>query len=413
MIEQIMFLGLGFLAASLIALIILPFVHARAVRLTTRRVEAAAPVSIAEIQADKDQLRAEFAMSTRRLEMSVEQLKARTTGQLSELGRKTAAVNLLKGELEEKAAAITALEAQERALQEQRRASEEDLTAKTNALREAEQKLAAKEEEFGNLGRKLEEQSASSDSQRVEIVALNTQIATLRDQVTDMEQQVRQTEARLMRERADAEKVATALDTERNKVESLAWRLTQMERQLATQTADAELLTQRLGALEAQLTTQGHQLGDATRERDQLRADLDAAQRLEKDLRGQIAAAEERHAAASAKLRADKLNAETRLEQAQAEQTRLTQEIGLLKRNTESAWESERVENALLRERINDVSAEVAHLTATLEGPQSPIKALLAASTPAGTAAPNGTISLADRIRALQNRAAKPASATR
>src|SRR2546428_11674318 len=69
MIEPIMYFGLGFLAAALIGLIIVPFVLARAVRLTVRRLEAATPLSMAEIQADKDQLRAEFAMSTRRLEM--------------------------------------------------------------------------------------------------------------------------------------------------------------------------------------------------------------------------------------------------------------------------------------------------------------------------------------------------------
>ena len=38
-----------------------------------------------EIQADKDSLRAEYAMSTRRLEMSVEQLKARATSQLADI----------------------------------------------------------------------------------------------------------------------------------------------------------------------------------------------------------------------------------------------------------------------------------------------------------------------------------------
>jgi hypothetical protein len=43
---------------------------------------------MAEIQADKDQLRAEFAMSARRLEMSVDQLKNKTTSQLAELGKK-------------------------------------------------------------------------------------------------------------------------------------------------------------------------------------------------------------------------------------------------------------------------------------------------------------------------------------
>ena len=71
MIEPIMYFGIGFLFAALIGLVVVPLVHGRAVRLTMRRLEAATPLSMAEIQADKDQLRAEFAMSTRRLEMSV------------------------------------------------------------------------------------------------------------------------------------------------------------------------------------------------------------------------------------------------------------------------------------------------------------------------------------------------------
>jgi len=78
MIEPIMYVGLGFLAASLLALVTIPLIHSRAVRLTLRRIEAATPLSMAEIQAEKDQLRAEFAMSTRRLEINLEQLTAKT-----------------------------------------------------------------------------------------------------------------------------------------------------------------------------------------------------------------------------------------------------------------------------------------------------------------------------------------------
>ena len=63
MIEPIMYFGIGFLVAALIGLVVVPLVHGRAVRLTMRRLEAAAPLSMAEIQADKDQLRAEFAMA--------------------------------------------------------------------------------------------------------------------------------------------------------------------------------------------------------------------------------------------------------------------------------------------------------------------------------------------------------------
>ena len=99
MVEPIMFFGIGFLAASLLGLVIVPFVHGRAVRLTVRRLEAATPLSMAEIQADKDQLRAEFAMSTRRLEVSVEALRTKSTSQLAELGKKGDAINRLKIEL--------------------------------------------------------------------------------------------------------------------------------------------------------------------------------------------------------------------------------------------------------------------------------------------------------------------------
>src|ERR671930_716496 len=131
MIEPIMYLAIGFLVSMLFGLMIVPFVHGRAVRLTTRRLEAATPLSMAEIQADKDQLRAEFAMSTRRLEMSVDQLKAKTTSQLAELGKKTDAINRLKAELGEKTATIFALEAREKTLKEQLNATEDELAIKT------------------------------------------------------------------------------------------------------------------------------------------------------------------------------------------------------------------------------------------------------------------------------------------
>jgi len=39
-----------------------------------------------------------------------------------------------------------------------------------------------------------------------------------------------------------------------------------------------------------------------------------------------------------------------------------------MKREAEATWANERMENAVLRERINDVAAEVAHLTSASKG---------------------------------------------
>src|SRR5512137_2485244 len=172
MIEPIMYFGIGFLVAALIGLVIIPLVHGRAVRLTMRRLEAATPLSMAEIQADKDQLRAEFAMSTRRLEMSVEQLKTKSTSQLAELGKKGDAINRLKVELGEKTASIFALEARDKGLRDQLRATEEEVVVKTSAMYDAQRALSDKQADLARLMGELDERSTLADSQKVEMVAL-------------------------------------------------------------------------------------------------------------------------------------------------------------------------------------------------------------------------------------------------
>ena len=55
---------------------------------------------MAEIQADKDALRAEFAMSMRGLEITLDELKNKHSNALAELGRKGNAINRLKIEHE-------------------------------------------------------------------------------------------------------------------------------------------------------------------------------------------------------------------------------------------------------------------------------------------------------------------------
>src|SRR5262249_40824234 len=197
MIEPIMYLAIGFLVSMLCGLMIVPLVHNRAVRLTTRRLEAATPLSMAEIQADKDQLRAEFAMSARRLEMSVEQLKHKTTSQLAELGKKTDAINRMKIELGEKNAAIFALEAREKAVKEQLRATEEESAAKTEGLRQAEKALTDKQGELAKLNSELSDRSMVADSRQVELVAVRAQIEELKSRVGDAEKEFAATQARL------------------------------------------------------------------------------------------------------------------------------------------------------------------------------------------------------------------------
>jgi hypothetical protein len=129
MIESIMYFGIGFLVATLIALAIIPLVHSRAVRLTVRRLEDSIPQSLAEIQADKDALRAEFAMSTRRLEITIDELKTEHTNQLAELGKKGDAVNRLQIEREAQNVEAAALKAEVVAVNERLIAAGKEIEA--------------------------------------------------------------------------------------------------------------------------------------------------------------------------------------------------------------------------------------------------------------------------------------------
>jgi chromosome segregation ATPase len=421
MIEPIMFFGIGFLAAALLGLILIPLVHNRAVRLTMRRLEAATPLSMAEIQADKDQLRAEFAMSTRRLEMSVEQMKTKTTSQLAELGKKTDAINRLKIELGEKTAAIFALEAREKALQDQLHTTEGEHSVKIGSLREAERMLADKQAELAKLASDLDERSVHADSQRIEMVTLRTQIEAMKDRVADREKEAKDIEARLTRERIDAAAASSELGEERGKVEVLGDKVGQLQRALVVQTTEAEILGRRVQELETRLAEQMKVLSDRESELNQTRDQVAALRKTETDLRGEIATSENRYRIATENLRNEKTKVDTQLARAQGAQGDLQNQIAAMKREAEQSWQAERVENALLRERINDIAVEIARLTVALEGQPSPIEAMLAgemlaseatlqaAQPGTGEAGPAGEArgNLADRIRALQSKASR------
>jgi chromosome segregation ATPase len=421
MIEPIMFFGIGFLVAALVGLVIIPLVHGRAVRLTLRRIEAATPLSMAEIQADKDQLRAEFAMSTRRLEMSVEQLKTKTTSQFAELGKKGDVINRLKMEVGEKTAAIFAMEARDKALRDQLRATEDEVATKTGILHETVRTLSDKEADLVKLTVEFDERSTLADSQKIEIVSLKTQIEALKERLTDAGNELKTVEDRRDAERVELKAATLDLAEERSRVDNLARRVAELEQHLAAQTAQAELLGRRAQDLEARLGEQTRLLAESNFELNQTRNELLTVRKAENDLRTAVADLIERTTAGADKLKAEKVQLQSDLGRTIDERDRLERDLAGMKREAEENWASERVENALLRERINDVAAEVARLASTLEGPNSPIDAILAAETvrdranlagaskgePEFSQAPSTSGDLAGRIRALQSHASR------
>jgi chromosome segregation ATPase len=419
MIEPIMYAAIGFLAACMLIIGIIPVVHARAVRLTTRRLEAVTPMSMAEIQADKDQLRAEFAMSTRRLEMSVEQMKSRTTGQLAEIGKKSEAIGHLKLELSEKAAAILALEAKERQLSEDLQATQQQRDDTIHTLQQTEQLLSETRAELAAVTANKHGASLTVDSQRVELVTLRAQIEVLKGQIDSYDSEVRELRQRLTGQAGELDSSRQQHTGAMAQSEALTTRVTELEREAVAKTTEAEMLGRRVHELLARVDEQCRFLAEHESASEALRNEGATAQRTIADLRAELAEAQHRLRTHAETAQRERSGIEQQLRQSQEERTRLQDEIATMKREVETTWANERTENAVLRERINDVAAEVARLTSVLEGPGSTIESMVASepapAAPLVPAAANGNpgdgesprISLADRIRALQSRASQ------
>ena len=416
MIEPVMYLAIGFLVSMLCGLMVLPLVHNRAVRLTTRRLEDAAPLSMAEIKAEKDHLRADFAMSARRLELNVDKLRNKATSQSAELGKKTEALQRMTVELDEKRAAIVALESSVAELQGQMQSSAAEIAARDQSVLARDQALANKQAELLKVSSDLSKTSLTADSRQVDLVAARAHIDALKNRIEDTDKELAATQQALEQQRAETASTQRDLAEARDRIENLSQRVADLDQQIVAQIRESATLEKTIGALQDESAAQTRAMADREFENNQLRQQNDALEAIARDLRVEVAALGSGKSPSAEKLRAAKTAVEDKLRAAIEEKAAMQRNLRTIQQQAESVWATERTENALLRERINDVAAEVARLAIQLEGAGSPIEAILTADrstskelakaqATGSTRAPN--LTLADRIRVLQSQGAK------
>ena len=113
MLYPIMLMGIGFLTACLLMAMLTPLIHERAVRLTVRRLCAKRPRSVIDRRAHEDQLRAQFAVATLRVETAMRDTQAKAASHLCEVAKKSAEIHRLKSELRKSHVVILRFQARE------------------------------------------------------------------------------------------------------------------------------------------------------------------------------------------------------------------------------------------------------------------------------------------------------------
>lgn len=321
MLESGLFFALGFFVAVLIALLIAPSIWRRAVYLTQKRIENSVPLSLDEIQASKDQLRAKFARDTRKLEISLEKARNQSAGHLIELNRRRDEMQSLTDLDTSHKARVSELEATNRDISDQLRKREERLS-------ETESRLAQIEASYRETSTRLQEledqyQGAIDefDGQKIEMVARETRMDTLQDELRE------------------AKKTAKELGAERN----------QFINELKTASSAFDKEQARSKDLSAKLADLQAIIADMEGRLERRESDL-------KKLRGKTGASQ--------------------LDAILRENESLLQEIESLRKRGHNAG-ADQSDIAAVRDQISELAARVTAAAAAQEGPDSQINAAL------------------------------------
>lgn len=247
-----MFFVLGFLVAGLIALAFAPAFWRRALRLTRRRLEAQVPLSVEEILASRDHLRAEFAVERRRLEISTAQVTQAHAVIRAELGRKDAEIGTLKEtaarlaeEVGTSAAALSGAHHEIAGLSSERGA----LTA---ALYDADGLYRSKQEELAALNQAHQALSTLADERLASHAASDARAAGLELRLGDVSQTLVEAETRFTERTAHAARLNDALVVARSNLEVLESNYAILQKKFDAENVRVAQLTKELDELRQQ-----------------------------------------------------------------------------------------------------------------------------------------------------------------
>lgn len=367
-----MYYTLGLLSAGIVALLIGPPLWRRAVRLTYRDIERSLPMTREEIEADKDQLRASFAVSIRRLETTVERLENQAAVQRIDLSHKRDIIAMLTSEESKSGEDIVSLRQQRGEL----RAAVQE---RDEALAEAKSRIADAERRFAEIEAKLIEARAGieamvgeRETQRMELIARDTELDNLRDSVTAGK--TNSTVGDVARASLESEmaELRAGLARERQKLEDAEAKRSASATELATLQAALAKAETRIEALSLSV--------------------------VEAEAAGMSLFA----------VKEEKAGLEARIAALEAENARLRRDVG-------SAAGGDDAEADMLRNKLIEIGSAVARLSNRSEtltlvpappAPPTATPGTVANGTPAATPAGLGEatpVSLAERIRALQH----------
>ena len=175
--EMLMFAALALAVVALVALLAGRFAWSMARDIRKWRARRSQPDEVAVLRAERDRLKAEHAMLTRRLELRLSEIKERFAHQEAEVSRARNRTGILAEKLEAAAKVISDRDSEIKSLKELAASLEADLEKRTAALHEARDTIRKQHD-------RIKELETQREKLKQEIGDRERQLAILREEIT-------------------------------------------------------------------------------------------------------------------------------------------------------------------------------------------------------------------------------------
>ena len=262
--EIFMYVALGFGTAALIALLMARLLWSVAVGVGRRRVlRTAPPPAVAELQAERNRLRAEYAMLARKVEVREDEFKLQVAEQMAEVSRSRNRIERLSAEIDRRDAILSERESEIARLKNTIGGLEAELNSQTGLQHEPGDGAAA--------GMSLSRQLAERDQRIERLRAEVDRLGRARSEAVTRERTVQE---RLKGRIEDLSALSCQIEEQRRELlarqsQSLALRQTMAERSQPLEDPAAEV-----APAESEAPPQGR-IEDAERQASELQGELD------------------------------------------------------------------------------------------------------------------------------------------
>jgi chromosome segregation ATPase len=251
-IEQAMIFALGFLVAGLLALAFVPAVWARANRLTRRQLEMQIPLSVQEILAERDQLRAEFAVERCRLDQRAEKLGEQHAADLAQLGQLVTQISQFENEVTSSARALQESEAAAARARNELFATQAELGAVHKAFYDAEGLLERRQAEFLEYVRMQESMKLLAEARFAALAASDARVASLELRLGDVSRSLVEAEQKITEKELHSRSLVDAMGGVRQDREHAESKGARIQERLDFEIRRTAQLTEELKALRQQ-----------------------------------------------------------------------------------------------------------------------------------------------------------------